>query len=165
MEINIWGGEEEKSFKIPKLDAALLQVSKRSDLSFEDSGNIKDHMDCRSEMLLCRVWDANAAAMVPALASACVARNADTWLTRLSNHIARGRRSKEVIDSLEIISKAVVYLADATVETVRTTANSAALLNSARRAIWVNVWEGDLMSKSRLCGLPFRGSPLSFAPA
>lgn len=40
-----FGEEEEKFFKIPKLDAAPSQVSKKSDLSFEDSGNIKDQMD------------------------------------------------------------------------------------------------------------------------
>lgn len=51
-------------------------------------------------------------------------------------------------DSLEIISKAVAYLADVAVETVRTTAKSAALLNSARRAVWVKSWEGDHMSRS-----------------
>lgn len=155
--------EEQKFFKTPKLDAALSQVSKKSDLSFEDSGNLKDQMDRRAETLLRRAWDANAAAMAPALASACVARNVDAWLGRLSTHVSRENNSKEVSESLELISKAVAYLADAAVESVRNTAKSAALLNSARRAVWVKSWEGDHMSRSRLCGLPFEGSQL-FGP-
>lgn len=50
--------EEDKFFKTPKLDATLSQVSKKSDLSFEDSGNMKDQMDRRFETLLRRAWDA-----------------------------------------------------------------------------------------------------------
>lgn len=117
----------------------------------------------RSEMLLRWAWDANAAVMAPALASACVARNVDSWLTRLSDHVARGTRSKEVINSLEIISKAVAYLADTAVETARTTAKSVALLNLARRVIWVKSWEGDHMSRCHHCRLPFKGF-LLFGP-
>lgn len=51
-------------------------------------------------------------------------------------------------------------MADAAVETVRTATKSAALLNSARRALWVKTWDGDHTSKTRLCGLPFEGSLL-----
>lgn len=104
-------------FKILMLDASLPQVSKQSDLSFEDSGNISNQMDNRSESLLCRHWDVNTAAMAPALASACIARNMYAWVNR---------------PLVEAIGKAVAYLADAAVETVRATAKSAALLNSAR---------------------------------
>lgn len=57
-------------------------------------------MDRRSEMLLRRAWDTNAVAMAPALASACVARNLYAWLHKLTDHVARETRSKEVIDSL-----------------------------------------------------------------
>lgn len=46
---------------------------------------------------------------------------------------------------------------------VRTTAKSAALLDSARRAVWVKSWEGDHMSRSWLCELPFEVS-LLFGP-
>ncbi|XP_077323067.1 uncharacterized protein LOC143956755 [Lithobates pipiens] len=152
--------DEEKFFKTPRLDASLAQVSKQSDLSFEDTGNIKDQMDRRAETILRRAWEANASAMSPALASACIARNADMWISKLIDHISQTSKSKEVLDSLEVVGSAVAYLADAAVETVRTTAKSAALLNSARRALWVKTWDGDGSSKTRLCGLPFEGSLL-----
>lgn len=151
---------EEKFFKTPRLDASLAQVSKQSDLSFEDTGNLKDQMDRRAETILRRAWEANAAAMSPALASACIARNADTWVCKLMDHVSRTSKSKEVLDSLEVIGNAVAYLADAAVETVRTTAKTGALLNSARRALWVKTWDGDSSSKTHLCGLPFEGTLL-----
>lgn len=60
--------DEDKFFKSPRLDAFLAQVSKQSDLSFEDTGNLKDQMDRRAKTTLRRAWEANAAAMSPALA-------------------------------------------------------------------------------------------------
>lgn len=59
----------------------------------------------RSETLLRRAWDANVAAMGPASASACVARNADAWVSRLVDHVSRGSKSKEVLNSLEVVGK------------------------------------------------------------
>lgn len=69
-------------------------------------------------------------------ASRTQATSRTRWLYRLTD-VARETRSKGLIDSLEIVNKVVAYLADAAVETVRTTAKSVALLILARRAIWV----------------------------
>lgn len=107
-------------------------------------------MDRRSKTLLCRAWDANAAAMGPALASTYVAWNADAWVSKLVDHVLRGSKTKVVLNCLEVIGKAAAYLADGAVET---TAKSAALLNSARRVLWVKMWDGDYTSKSRLCDM------------
>lgn len=76
------------------------------------------------------------------------------------DHDSCKNESKEVLDSLEVFGKAVAFLADAAVETVRTTAKLATLLNSARRTLWVKTWAGDFTSKSRLCGIAFEGPPL-----
>ena len=152
--------EESKFFKIPRLDAPLAQVSKQSDLSFEDAGNLKDPMDRRAETSLRRAWEANAAALSPALASACIARNANSWTSTLMDLVTQVTDSKDILESIQLIGSAVAYLADAAVETVRSSAKTGALLNSARRAVWVKMWNGDLASKNRLCGLPFEGSLL-----
>ncbi|XP_040192193.1 uncharacterized protein LOC120926392 [Rana temporaria] len=146
--------------EISTQDAPLAQISKQSDLSFEDTGNLKDPMDRRAETSLCRAWEANAAALSPALASACIARNANSWISKLMEHVSQGSDSKGILESLQLIGSAVAYLADTSVETVRSTAKTGALLNSARRAVWVKMWNGDLASKNRLCGLPFEGSLL-----
>ena len=42
-------------------------------------------------------------------------------------------------------------------------ARSAALANSARRALWLKTWPGDAASKNKLCGIPFSGD-LLFGP-
>lgn len=75
---------------------------------------------------------------------------------RLSNHVTRGNNSKAVTDLLEIVSKAVAYLANVAVETIRTTAKSAALLSSTRRAIWVKSWEGTICPSHSSVGCPLR---------
>ena len=147
-------------FKIPKLDAPLAQVSKQSDLSFEDAGNLKDPMDRRADSSLRKAWEANAAALSPALASVCISRNADSWISKLMEQVSQVPDSKESLETLQLIEGAVAYLADAVIETVRSTAKTGALINSARRALWVKMWNGDLMSKNRLCSLPFEGSLL-----
>ncbi|XP_040215686.1 lamina-associated polypeptide 2-like [Rana temporaria] len=150
----------EAFFKLPKLDAALSQVTKQSDLSFEDAGSIKDLMDRRAESLLRKAWEANTASMAPALAATCVARNADLWVEKLAEHLGQFTESEEILGSLSLIGKAVAYLADAALETAKASAKTAALINSSRRAIWVKAWDGDVTSKGKLCGLPFQGSLL-----
>ena len=94
-------------------------------------------MDRQAEASLRRAWEANAAALGPALASVCVARNADSWISKLMEHVSQVPNSKEILDSLQVIGSAVAYLADAVVETVLSTAKTGALINSARRAVWV----------------------------
>ena len=152
--------DKEVFFKLPRLDAALSQVTKLSDLSFEDAGNIKDMMDRRAESLLRKAWEANSAALSPALAAACVARNTDIWVETLTEHLARNTEAEEVVESLTVIRKAIAYLADAAIESARASAKTAALINSARRAVWIKAWEGDATSKGKLCGIPFQGSLL-----
>lgn len=61
--------------KKPKLDAAFSQVSRNTDLAFEDIGVLKNYMDTRAESLLKKAWDSKFANLKPAMASTVVARN------------------------------------------------------------------------------------------
>lgn len=140
--------------------ATLSQVTKLSDLSFEDTGSIKDLMDRRAESLPRKAWKANTSAMGPALAAACLAWIADLWVEKLTKHLYRESEAGDVLDSLSVMGKAVAYLADAAVESARASAKMAALINSARRAVWIKAWEGDVTSRGKLCVLPFQGSLL-----
>ena len=117
-------------------------------------------MDRRADTSLRRAWEANAAALGPALASACVARNTAAWTSRLLDHLASSSKSRETQESLQVIGSAVAYLADAAIETVRASAKTGALINASRRAVWLKTWRGDLASKNRLCAIPFEGSLL-----
>lgn len=63
--------------------------------------------------------------------------------------------------NLSIINKAVAYMAGSSAESVRAGAHSGALLNLARRFVWLISWEGDMSSKSRLWSSLFEGSLLT----
>ena len=149
--------------KNPKLDAPLAKVSKRTDLAFDDLGCLKDPMDKRGEILLKRAWDASTIALKPALAATCVARNLECWLNQLQAHITAGTSRQQILKSFPLLMKAVGFLADASSESVKLAARSAALVNAARRSVWLKTWTGDAASKLKLCGLPFSGDHL-FGP-
>lgn len=55
------------------------------------------------------------------------------------------------------------FLADSSAELVSITASTSALVNSARRSLWLKTWSGDAASKLRPCGLLLTGDRL-FGP-
>lgn len=149
--------------KNPKLDAPLSKVSKNSDLAFDDMGTLKDPMDKRGDILLHRAWDSAVGNLKPALASTCVARNLEVWLTQIQSHLSAGTSREQILKSFPLLFQAVGFLADSSAESVRMSARTSALVNSARRSLWLKTWSGDSASKLRLCGLPLTGDHL-FGP-
>lgn len=146
--------------KVPKLDSAFSQVSKSTDLAFEDMGTLKEPMDKRMDLLLKRTWQSVMHNLKPAMATTCVARNLDHWVNQLKAHVIADSSKQEILDSFSTLSAAISYIADASAESIRMSARSAALTNSARRALWLKTWPGDAASKNRLCGIPFAGDLL-----
>lgn len=65
--------------------------------------------------------------------------------------------------SLRTVLRGVTYIADAPSESVRMSARTAALANSARRALWLKTGLGNGASKVKLCGIPLTGD-LLFGP-
>lgn len=57
----------------------------------------------------------------------------------------------------------MAYIADASTESVRMSAKSSALANSAKRALWLKTWQGDSAFKVKSCGIPVTGD-LLFGP-
>ena len=149
--------------KSPKLDAAFSQVSRNTDLAFEDMGVLSDVMDKRMDSLLKKCWDSTIGNLKPELAVTVMARNLEHWLSKIQEHIEAGTDKETILASFPTILQGVAYIADASAESVRMSARSAALANSARRALWLKTWTGDSASKSKLCGIPFTGD-LLFGP-
>ncbi|XP_040189524.1 lamina-associated polypeptide 2-like [Rana temporaria] len=149
--------------KKPRVDAAFSQVSRRTDLAFEDMGVLKDAMDKRADALLKKAWDSASASLKPAMASTVVTRNLECWVEKLKGHIEAGTHRKDLLDSFPLILNAIKYMADASAESIKMAARSSALVNSARRAVWLKTWSGDTASKIKLCGIPFSGDFL-FGP-
>ena len=104
----------------------MSQVSKRSDLSFEDSGVLKEQMDSKTDSLLRKAWDASALSLGPAVASTCVARNLDVWVQRLDDLLSSDTPKEEIRESLPLIAKSVTFLADAAADSVKAAARSSA---------------------------------------
>lgn len=71
-----------------------------------------------------------------------MARNLVAWCEQLLEHFQDKGDEAEVLDSVGLITKAAAYLADASVDTVRTRARSTALINSDQRAAWMKAWGG-----------------------
>lgn len=149
--------------KIPKVDASLSRISKGTDLAFEDSGALKDPMDKRTDVSLRRVWEASIMSLKPALASTCIARHLELWLSQIQTHLSAGTSREQINKSFPLLFQAIGFLADSSAEAVRMAARTSALANTARRSLWLKTWSGDVTSKSRLCGLPFTGDHL-FGP-
>lgn len=116
------------------------QVSRRMELAFEDMGVLKDTMDKRADSLLKKAWDSTFARLKPAMASTVVARNLECWIETLKRHIEACTSRKELLESFPLMLKAVKYMADASAESVKMSVSSSALVNSARRAIWLKTW-------------------------
>lgn len=62
-----------------------------------------------------------------------------------------------------MLLRGLAYVANSSAESVRMSARSSALANSARRALWLKTWQGDIASTVKLCGIPLTGD-LLFGP-
>lgn len=123
--------------KVPRLDTSLWRVSKKSLLAFEDMGNLQDPLDRRMEVYLKRAWYSTMLNLKPALATTCVARNLEFWLSQLQAHLESGSPREALVECLPIIFKAVAFIADASAESVQMSGSSSALVKCARRAFWL----------------------------
>lgn len=67
---------------------------------------------------------------------------------------------EEIRESLPLIGKSVAFLVDAATDSVESITITSALVNSARCAIWLKSCLGDITSKNKLRGIPFKGKLL-----
>ncbi|XP_044136146.1 lamina-associated polypeptide 2, isoforms alpha/zeta-like [Bufo gargarizans] len=144
----------------PKLDAPVAKISKKSALPFEDLGSLKDPMDKRAEVYLKKVWETSAQAFKPNIAATSTARSLKLWLEELESHIQNKTPRDQLLAVFPTLLKAVDFISDASADALKLNARSAALSNSARRAIWLKGWSGDTGSKNKLCAIPCQGDYL-----
>ncbi|XP_069842971.1 lamina-associated polypeptide 2, isoforms alpha/zeta-like [Dendropsophus ebraccatus] len=144
----------------PKIDVAIAKVSKKGTLPFEDLGTLKDPMDKKAEGFLKRAWEATTESFKPSVASTCVARAMLLWLAQMEEGLQSGESRENLLASLPRLKKSASFLADASADALRFSARSAALSNSARRAIWLKNWAGDAVAKTKLCNIPCEGNTL-----
>lgn len=138
---------------MPQVGHAPSNNSKNTDLAFDNMGTLRDPMDERGDILLRRNWDSSIVNLKPALASTCVARNLELWLMQIQTHLFAGTSREQILKSFPLLFWTVGFLADSSAEAVTMAARTSALINSARRSLWLKTWSGDSTSKLRLCGL------------
>lgn len=76
------------------------------------------------------------------------------WLNQLEEHIQDKTPRETLVLSLPTLKKAAAFSADASTDAIKL---SATLANSARWALWIKNWSGDIGSKNRLCSIPCEG--------
>ncbi|XP_068128539.1 lamina-associated polypeptide 2, isoforms alpha/zeta-like [Hyperolius riggenbachi] len=146
--------------RCPKLDAAFSQVNKQNELAFEDLGYLKDPQDKKVEFALKKAWSSAGANFRPAAATTCVARVLALWVKKVEENVQKGASKEDILESLDVVSRATDYITDAAAENIRINARTTALINTARRNLWIKNWEGSQTSKARVCNIPFDGELL-----
>ncbi|XP_072006291.1 uncharacterized protein [Engystomops pustulosus] len=142
---------------VPKVDVQVTKVVKKTDLPFEDSAQLRDPMDRKSDALLKKAWETSMLSLKSNISATSVARTLYFWLNELESHIRESTPRASLLDSIPLLRSATAFLADASAEGVRFAAKEGALTNAARRALWLKQWGGDIRSKSKLCSIPFTG--------
>ncbi|XP_066430229.1 uncharacterized protein [Eleutherodactylus coqui] len=149
---------------VPKVDLAVARVSKKAALPFEDISQLRDPLDSRVDSAMKKAWESAALTMKTNITATSVARSMTLWLDQLQALVSQRGSREDISNCLPLLQQATGFLADASMESVRFGARSAALSNTARRAVWVKAWTGDNASKNRLCSLPFQGHRI-FGPS
>ncbi|XP_041431344.1 uncharacterized protein LOC121397804 [Xenopus laevis] len=149
---------KDKWDQVPKVDAPVARLAKRTTIPLEDGTSFKDPMDRKTESLLKNIFTSTTSAFKPTIAMACVARTLTLWAQE-----AIQEASEEEFDMSSHLSKmlnAIHYLCDASMDSLHLLAKSSALAIAARRALWLKPWSADPASKKNLVSLPFTGTTL-----
>lgn len=65
------------------------------------------------------------------------------WLEQLCSHLENVPGMEEVFDSMLLVEKGVVYMADTLAVRISAHTHTTGLINTARRALWFKTWKGD----------------------
>lgn len=147
--------------KSPKVDSAIVRLSRNTTLPSEDAGSFRDPMDKKIESSLKRDFLHSAAILRPASASLSVARTARFWCQELRDSSYNSQPETSLI--IDKISLALSFLSEASLEITKLASRASAASVTARRALWLRQWAGDTASKHRLVALKFEGVQL-FGP-
>ncbi|CAJ0952120.1 unnamed protein product [Ranitomeya imitator] len=92
-------------FDMPKVDVQVSRVTKKTALPFEDSSQLKDPMDRKTESLLRKSWETLTNLLRSNVASTCVARSLFLWLRTLENRLVQGTSREDFLNSLSLLQK------------------------------------------------------------
>uniref|UniRef100_A0A803JXE6 Lamina-associated polypeptide 2 alpha C-terminal domain-containing protein n=1 Tax=Xenopus tropicalis TaxID=8364 RepID=A0A803JXE6_XENTR len=146
---------------IPKVDAPVARLAKRTTIPLEDGTSFRDPMDRKAESLLKNIFASSTSAFKPTISSACISSTVVLWLEEALTAVTD--ESFDMHGQLSKILNAVHFLCDSSMDTLQLLAKTSAMSIGARRALWMKTWSADPASKKNLVALPFTGASL-FGP-
>lgn len=88
------------------------------------------------------------------IAATSVARAMGLWF----NQLERKTSGEEILEFLPLLKMTTAFMADTSAESIHFAPRSGTLMNTARRALLLKTWTGDMASMNKLCEIPFFGS-------
>ncbi|XP_069821040.1 uncharacterized protein [Dendropsophus ebraccatus] len=147
----------------PAVDLHAARLSKKSYYPSEDSALLSDPMERKADTLCKKTYSAAAASSRVSMATVPVARALRIWISDLFRDIESDVSREDLMHNMDIVKSAADFLCDAPLDNLRFSSRAMAVSNSARRALWMKQWSGDILSKKHFISLPFHPSSL-FGP-
>lgn len=98
-------------------------------------------------------WVTSTAAFKSSIVVTYIARSLKIWLEEMEDNLKSKAPGEQTLVSLTVLMKSADTIDQMLPDAIRLSARATALLNSARRAIWLCSWSGDEGSKSRLSSI------------
>ncbi|XP_029458675.1 lamina-associated polypeptide 2, isoforms alpha/zeta-like [Rhinatrema bivittatum] len=143
--------------RLPRVDAAVSAVTKRSTIPVTGATALKDIQDRKLEVQLKKVFEVSALGVRAAICSNFVLRAGLRWAQNLQANAGLSDGESSQADHLEAV---IAYSADAMHDLLRTSARAMVSAVSAHRLLWLRNWAADGSSKAHLGSLPFKGKLL-----
>ncbi|XP_018101450.1 lamina-associated polypeptide 2-like isoform X2 [Xenopus laevis] len=142
---------------VPKVDAAITRVARRTTLPVDEGVSLKDAMERRQDAILKKLYLAGGKACKTTVATTSLTRANSIWISEVEKAVKEGADQDKILDIIQDIKTANNFASEASLEGARVAARSMGLAVAARRALWLRHWHADSQSKHNLCSLPFKG--------
>ncbi|XP_077306678.1 ubiquitin-conjugating enzyme E2 U isoform X2 [Lithobates pipiens] len=144
----------------PIVDSSLMRLARHVTLPIEDAVSFKDVLDRKMDLELKKAYSMAGGSCRPAITTAAVARAISGWATKLEKDLLEGTEMEKLVSSLQEIRLAGDFVAEASVDIIRSSARTMLASVTARRALWLKPWMADTASKINWCKIPYDGSNL-----
>lgn len=141
----------------PVVDASLMRLARHVTLPIEDAVTFRDVLDRKVDTDLKRAYLFAGGACRPAVALAAVGKAISSWSSATARLVTEGADQEQITKALQELSLAGDFVAEASVDTIRSTSRSMLASVMARRALWLKPWSADPASKSNWCRIPYDG--------
>lgn len=144
----------------PVVDASLMRLARHVTLPIEDAVTFRDVLDRKVDTDLKRVYLIAGGACRSAVTLAAVGKAISSWSSNTTKLVTEGTDQEQIIKALQELSLAGDFVAEASMDIIRSASRSMLAAVMARRALWLKPWSADPASKSNWCRIPYDGVSL-----